>query len=109
MAFNAGRTRFLKSRRRGEIDMPDTSTIEDRLRQFVLKQFPLARKVGVTDETDWLQNGTIDSLGILDLVQFLENEFSVVISDEELAPENFRSLTRVADFVRRKTQSAVQG
>jgi acyl carrier protein len=82
--------------------MPETPTIEERLRQFVLKHFPLARKAHITDDTDWLQGGIIDSLGMLDLVQFIEKEFSVVISDEELAPENFQSLSSVADFVRRK-------
>ncbi len=47
----------------------------------------------------------IDSLGILDLVHFLEEEFAVAIADEELQPENFQSLESVAEFVRKKSET----
>jgi acyl carrier protein len=80
--------------------------IEDRVREFVLKQFPLARKKGLAADDKWLETGLIDSLGILDLVHFLEGEFPVHISDEELVPDNFESLTAVCSFVRRKQGSA---
>jgi acyl carrier protein len=85
--------------------MAQISAVEDQLRQFVERQFPLARKNGFTNDTNWLQNGAIDSLGILDLVHFLESEFSVLVSDEELVPENFQSLSSVTDFVSRKIGS----
>ena len=82
--------------------MTQTQTIEDRVRDFVLKQFPLARKNGFKFEERWLESGLIDSLGILDLVHFLEEEFKVHITDEELLPDNFQSLQAVATFVRTK-------
>lgn len=81
-----------------------SQTTEDRIREFILKHFPLARKSGVKPRERWLEAGMIDSLGILDLVQFLEQEFSFTISDEELQPENFESLEAVAGFVRRKSE-----
>jgi acyl carrier protein len=87
--------------------MTQTQTIEDRVREFVLKQFPLARKNGLKPEERWLESGLIDSLGILDLVHFLEEEFTVQVTDEELLPDNFQSLQAVAAFVRAKqTNSA---
>ena len=87
--------------------MTQTQTIEDRVREFVLKQFPLARKNGLKPEERWLESGLIDSLGILDLVHFLEEEFKVQVTDEELLPDNFQSLQAVAAFVRAKqTKSA---
>jgi acyl carrier protein len=79
--------------------MGQAQTVEDRVRDFVLKQFPLARKSGVKLGDRWLETGLIDSLGILDLVHFLEGEFSIHVSDEELSPENFQSLAAVASFV----------
>lgn len=82
--------------------MAEAQTIDDRIRDFVLKHFPLARKNGLKPEDSWLESGLIDSLGILDLVHFLEQEFSIQVSDEELLPENFQSLISVADFVRKK-------
>jgi acyl carrier protein len=76
--------------------------IEIQVREFVLKTFPLARKSGIKDSEKWLETGLIDSLGILDLVHFLEEKFSIQVSDEELLPENFQSLIVVAAFVRNK-------
>ena len=81
-------------------------TNEDRIRDFVVKQFPLARKNGVKPSDKWLETGLLDSLGILDLVHFLEQEFGVLVSDEELMPENFQSLNAVAAFVRSKQLEA---
>jgi acyl carrier protein len=82
--------------------MPQAQTVEDRVREFVLKQFPLARKNGVKPEDKWLETGLIDSLGILDMVHFLEQEFSIHVSDDELLPENFQSLASVVSFVAAK-------
>jgi acyl carrier protein len=82
--------------------MAQTQTIEERIREFILKQFPLARKNGVKPAEKWLESGMLDSLGILDLVRFIEEEFNIHVSDEELLPDNFQSLDAVAGFVRAK-------
>ena len=82
-----------------------SQTIEEQIREFVWKQFPLARKRGLEPNEKWLETGLIDSLGILDVVHFLEEEFSIQMLDEELVPENFGSLEGVAHFVRRKCES----
>jgi acyl carrier protein len=83
--------------------MMQSQTAEDKIREFIVKHFPLSRKSGVSRDTKWLENGMIDSLGILDLVHFLEEEFAVVIADEELQPENFQSLESVVEFVHKKS------
>jgi acyl carrier protein len=84
--------------------MTQSQTLEDRVRAFTLRQFPLARKSGLKPNEKWLENGMVDSLGILDLVHFLENEFSLSVSDDELLPENFESLDAVVSFVRKKSE-----
>jgi acyl carrier protein len=83
-----------------------TQLIEDRVRDFVLKQFPLARKNGIKTDDKWLETGLLDSLGILDLVHFVEQEFGIHVSDDDLSPENFQSLAAVASFVEAKQASA---
>ncbi len=85
--------------------MLSSETAEARVREFVLKHFPLARKNGLRQDERWLETGMIDSLGILDLVHFLEEEFGLAISDEELQPENFQSLKSVVEFVQTKNES----
>jgi acyl carrier protein len=86
--------------------MTSTQTTEDRIKEFVLKQFPAARKAGLKPEDKWLESGLVDSLGILDLVHFLEEEFSFSVSDDELLPENFESLKSVADFAEARKKRA---
>ncbi len=88
--------------------MAQTPTIEDRVREFILKQFPLARKNGLKPEDKWLENGLLDSLGILDLVHYLEEEFSIQASDDELVPENFESLSAVVEFTQKKISLLAQ-
>ena len=85
--------------------MEQDGTTEDRIREFILAHFPLARKKGVRPDEKWLESGMIDSLGMLDLVHFLEEEFALQVSDEELSPENFESLQAVSAFVRAKRGS----
>lgn len=88
--------------------MTQTSMIENSIREFVLKQFPLARKNGLKPGDKWLENGLLDSLGILDLVHYLEEEFSIQASDDELVPENFESLSAVVGFTQKKIASLAQ-
>lgn len=84
--------------------MAQTQTAEERIRDFIFKTFPLARKKGIQNSEKWLESGLLDSLGILDLVHFLEAEFRIQVSDDELLPENFQSLDAVAAFVTRKEE-----
>lgn len=84
------------------MDQTTTSSIEQRIQAFLLEKFPLARKAGIGKDTALLEKGILDSLGILDVVSFLEAEFSLVISDEELVPENFQTLGLLSEFVAKK-------
>jgi len=60
-------------------------------------RFPLAQRVA--DDAHLLETGIIDSLGILEIVSFVEQEFKISISDEDLVPENFRSIASLATFI----------
>lgn len=73
------------------------------IRKFILDKFPLARKQQIKDSDPLLESGVLDSLGVLDLVSFVEQEFSVHVADEELVPENFQTIDRIAAFVESKS------
>jgi acyl carrier protein len=77
-------------------------TTAARIRGFIVHQFPLARQRAVGDEDPLLRTGIIDSLGILEVVSFLESEFSITVDDEELVPESFESIATMTRFVDRK-------
>ena len=74
--------------------------IIDKIKTFLGQQFPATKNVG--NEDPLLKNGLIDSLGILEVVTFLENEFGITIVDEELSPENFESVRSLSAFVQQK-------
>jgi acyl carrier protein len=74
----------------------------DAVRAFVRRRFPLAASAGVGDEDSLLDSGIVDSLGILDLVAFLEKTFGIRVGDEELTPDNFSSVASVTRFVEAK-------
>lgn len=60
---------------------------------------------GVDVEKDSLiDSGIIDSLGIMKLVQFLQKELGVRITDDELVPENFENLEAIVKLIGEKSR-----
>lgn len=73
-----------------------------------MRTFPVARKNKIDDDAHLLESRVIDSLGVLDIVAFLEQSFGISVTDDELVPENFGSINRMAAFVtQKKNQSQV--
>jgi acyl carrier protein len=81
--------------------------LNTKIRDFILEKFPLARKQQLKNSDGLLETGILDSLGILDLVHYIEQEFSIMVSDDELVPENFQTVDRIAAFVENKSTHAV--
>ena len=79
------------------------------VRAFVLKSFPLARKQQIKNSDALLESGMIDSQGVLEVVEFIEREFSTILEDEELSPENFQTIDRIAAFIRSKADGHKPG
>ena len=72
-----------------------------------LKHF-IARELMFSDDEDavgsdeaLLGSGIIDSLGIMRLVSYIEEEFGVVVPEDQLVPEHFQTVHRLAAFVDR--------
>lgn len=85
--------------------MTTNNQLNERIKDFLIEKFPLARKRGITFQDDLLESGILDSLGILDLVAFVEQNFGIVLSDDELLPENFQTIERLSAFVVSKSPS----
>lgn len=63
----------------------------------------VAPDVGPVDHgADLIEAEVIDSLGIVQLISFLEEKYGITIDDDDLDPENFRSVARIATFVEAK-------
>ncbi len=74
------------------------------LRQFVVENFLFGSVGNFTDHDSFLEKGILDSTGILELISFLERQYGIKISDNELVEQNFDSIDKLARFVSRKTQ-----
>lgn len=66
---------------------------------FIKQRFPLASSKELTPELSLLDSGIVDSLGVLDLVAFIEEQFGIEAQDEDLVPENFDSIDALTRFV----------
>ena len=73
-------------------------TITARIRDYLVEHFPSARQHPLGDDEHLLANGILDSLGVLDLVGYLEQNFGITIVDEDLVPEHFETLRRLTAF-----------
>lgn len=76
-----------------------------RIRSFIIENFLFGNDDGLTDDASFLDEGIIDSTGVLELVTYLEEQFHIKVMDDELVPENFDSINKVANFIERKTES----
>jgi acyl carrier protein len=59
-------------------------------------------KVELTPEISLLESGIMDSTGILELVLFLEEHFSIKIEDEDIVPENLDSIANILAYLDKK-------
>ena len=77
--------------------------ITDTLRTFILSDVWLdGRPDDLGNDTPLLERGILDSLGILNLVSFIEDEWGVTVEDEELIPEHFGTISRIAQLIETK-------
>lgn len=81
----------------------ETQNIEQPIRAFVASNllfssdgFPYA------DDASFLREGIIDSLGVVELVAFVQKQFGIAVAQSEVIPDNFDSVAKLAAFVRRK-------
>ncbi len=76
--------------------------IEQSVRAFITENFMVSGSESELKSTDsFLEKGLIDSMGVLEIVDFIEAQFSFSISDEDLLPENLDSIQLITAFVAR--------
>ena len=78
------------------------SSIEETVRNFVVEQFLFGEGDTLRGDTSFLEEGIIDSTGILELVMFLEKTYDIKVEDSELVPENFDTPDNIARYLEKK-------
>jgi acyl carrier protein len=72
------------------------------IREFIVENFLFGEDNGLKDDTSFLDEGIMDSTGALELINFIEEKFSIQVEDEEIIPENLDSINNVAAYLGRK-------
>jgi len=76
------------------------SEIIQKIRSFIFENFLFdADEEGLANDDSFLEKGIIDSTGVLELVEWLEDSFDIVVDDDELIPENLDSVNQLAAFI----------
>lgn len=83
-------------------------SIEEAIRRYILENFLFTDDGSkLEDDASFLEEGIVDSTGVLELVMFVEESWHMDVRDEEIVPENFDSVERLATYVRGKTGETV--
>lgn len=84
----------------------DRATVLDRTRRYIQENLLYTRPdFELTDATSLISIGVIDSMGVLELVEFVEEEFGIRVGDDEITEENLDSLAAITTYVLRKSAS----
>lgn len=82
-------------------------SIENSICAYILENFLFTNDDSqLKDDASFLEEGIVDSTGVLELVMFVEETFNITVEDEEILPDNFDSVTQLARYVRLKTGEA---
>lgn len=84
----------------------DNTDIQSQVRGFITSNFYVSNPGALPAEASLLEQGIIDSTGILEVIGFIESTFGITVEDAELLPENLDSIHRISEFVARKQAAA---
>jgi acyl carrier protein len=77
--------------------------VKEQLKEFFKNNFMVEIDGDFDDNESFLENGIIDSTGVLELVMFLEENYNIKVADEELLPENLDSFNNIEKYLKSKT------
>ena len=79
------------------------------IRKYIIDNFLYGQDDNTLgDDVSFLENGIIDSTGVLELVSFVQETYGIRVQDDELIPNNFDSLRKLETFIMKKQESKGQ-
>lgn len=74
---------------------------KNKIKNYIISA-TLSDSSAITDGTLIFESGLLDSMGLLFLIEFINEEFNVEVTDDELLPENFESINNIIQFLEGK-------
>ena len=83
--------------------------LKSEIRHFIVENFLYGQDDNnLEDNVSFLENGLIDSTGILEVVSFIEEKYEIFVADDELIPDNFDSINNLSAFITKKMNNGNQ-
>ena len=80
--------------------------IKNKIKEYIAENLLFSNDgYGFTDDASFLEEGIVDSQGVMELVMFVEEEFKITVEDEDITPDNFDSVSLLSDYIKRKSGS----
>jgi acyl carrier protein len=77
------------------------------IREFILENFLFTNDpAAIALDDSLLENGIVDSTGMMEIISFLEADLGIKVADEDMTPENLGSINRLAAYVTRQREMA---
>ena len=82
----------------------DQDTVRKDIRAFVAESFFIGEEADdFADSDSFMEEGIIDSTGVLELTAFLEQKYGIKVADEEMLPSNLDSIDNLVNFIAGKS------
>lgn len=86
----------------------DGKQLKSELRDFIVTNFMLSEDMRLfTDRDSFLKKGVIDSMGVMELLAFVQRRYQIRVEPAEAIPQNFDSLDHLTEFILKKTEGAI--
>jgi len=79
--------------------------IESKLKEFIVETFLFGQNSGLKPSDSLLKKGVIDSTGVVELIDFIEEAFHIRVEDEEILPANLDTINRATAYILRKLKA----
>jgi acyl carrier protein len=90
-----------------KIEEKKQGSVRDVLRGFIIDSFlPSSGLEAFEDGDSFMERGILDSTGVLELLEFIEENFDIAVDDEEIIPDNLDSLSKLTSFIQKKRENA---
>lgn len=77
---------------------------KEKIAAFINEYFVKDSGVVLKDDTSLLDEGVLDSTGVMELVAYIESDFKIKVEDEEIIPDNFDSISKLVSFIDKKLE-----
>jgi len=82
-------------------------TVESQIKEYIARNLLFSDNgFQYGDDASFLDEGIVDSVGVMELVAFVEEKFGLKVNDSEVTPDHFDSVSKLAAFIRYKSNLA---